>query len=266
VVPTLRLCKAFGCDRPQVGQGVCDLHYRRLRRHGHLDQTRPKDWGDRSAHPLYKYWTQIRRNGTDVCEAWHTDFWSFVKDVGDRPSAAHTLHRPDKSAPMGAGNAGWAESKGGEPRDKDHDERRRRGREWQAEYQRRRRAGDPFHSLREGLKKSHGISLEDFERLMDSQGGVCAICGRPEHRRSTNAARAFRLAVDHDHAAAEIRGLLCSMCNHAIGYLDDSPELLARAINYLLDPPAVKLGIRHNGKHKKRRIQRPPSPYVKQKP
>jgi hypothetical protein len=52
------------------------------------------------------------------------------------------------------------------------------------------------------------------------------------------------------------------MCNHAIGYLDDSPELLRRAIAYLLDPPAVKLGIRHNGKYKTRRVERLPSPYV----
>ena len=74
----------------------------------------------------------------------------------------------------------------------------------------------------------------------------------------------MRLAVDHEHSTAEIRGLLCSMCNHAIGYLDDSPELLRRAIDYLRDPPARKLGIKHNGKHKTRRVERPASPHVPQ--
>jgi len=116
--------------------------------------------------------------------------------------------------------------------------------------------------MRGGLLTAHGITLEDYERMMDDQGGVCAICGRHEHRLSTAGGRAYRLAVDHDHSTAKIRGLLCSMCNHAIGYLDDSPALLARAVAYLADPPAVKLEIKHNGKHKTRRVGRVASPYV----
>ena len=262
MIQTERRCGVFACDRPQVGQGLCDLHYRRMRRHGHLHRTRPKDWGERSAHPLYGYWNQIRRNGTPLCESWHTDFWSFVRDVGERPSDLHFLYRPDKAIPMGERNAIWSVSKGGPPRDAEHTAERRTRKEEMRDYLRGRRGGDPFYDLRIGLKVAHGISLEDFERMLDSQDGVCAICGRPEHRRSTTAGRAYRLAVDHERGTATIRGLLCSMCNHAIGYLDDSPELLERAIAYLRDPPAAKLGIAHNGKHKTRRIERQPSPHL----
>ena len=189
-------------------------------------------------------------------------FGRSFEDVGERPSDLHFLYRPDKAIPMGERNAIWSVSKGGPPRDAEHTAERRTRKEEMRDYLRGRRGGDPFYDLRIGLKVAHGISLEDFERMLDSQDGVCAICGRPEHRRSTTAGRAYRLAVDHERGTATIRGLLCSMCNHAIGYLDDSPELLERAIAYLRDPPAAKLGIAHNGKHKTRRIERQPSPHL----
>lgn len=266
MIPTVTRCSVSNCDRPAVAKGICDLHYRRMKRHGHFDQTRATDWGARHSHPLYGYWSQVRRNGIEIIEAWHKDFWTFVRDVGERPSPMHTLFRPDKSIVMGPGNAVWSESKAGDARDALHRISRKNKKEYMSAYNKVRREADPLLQMRIGLKRSHGIELEDFERMMDDQGAVCAICGRQEHRRATNAERAYRLAVDHEHATASIRGLLCSMCNHAIGYLDDSPELLARAIAYLRDPPAAKLGIKHGGKHKKRRIQRPASPYVKQKP
>lgn len=262
MVSTVKRCGVFGCDRPQIAKGICDLHYRRLKRHGHLDHGRPKDWGDRASHPLYAYWAQVRRNGTPLVEKWHTDFWNFVRDVGERPSASHALFRPDKNQKMGPDNAVWSESKGGPPRNDEHVGHRKAHKQYQADYLRRRRHDDPFHDLRVGLKMNHGISLEDYEAMMDAQGAVCAICGRPEHRRSTTGGRAFRLAVDHCHKTSTIRGLLCSMCNHAIGYLEDSPALLARAADYLSDPPAARLGIKHNGKHKVRRVDRSPSPFV----
>jgi hypothetical protein len=261
MIQTTKRCGVFGCDRPEIAKGLCDLHYRRVRRHGHIDVTRPKDWGKRSSHSLYLYWKQIRRNGVPLCEFWHKDFWQFVADVQERPDTSHNLYRPDKSLPMGPDNAIWSTSKGGPAIDAEHDTKRKKGQTHQAAYLRRRRAQDPLFDFKNDLKKAHGITIEDFERMMDAQGGICAICGRSEHRRSTSASQAYRLAVDHCHAGNGIRGLLCSFCNHAIGYLEDSPALLQRAIDYLRDPPAAKLGITHSGKHRARRLERPPSPY-----
>lgn len=262
MIETHKRCGVFGCDRPQVAQGLCDMHYRRKKRHGHLDQTRPSDWGDRSAHPLYKYWTQLRRNAAEICEEWHRDFWAFAKAVGGRPSAGHALYRPEKTEPLGPENAIWSDGKAGPSRDQKHLDHRVSQKEIMRDYMRKRRASDPFYEFRNGLKNAHGITLEEYESMLEAQGHVCAICGRAEHRLSTAGQRAYRLAVDHEHKTAAIRGLLCSMCNHAIGYLDDSPNLLKRAIAYLQDPPAAKLGIAHNGKHKVRRIERQPSPFV----
>lgn len=70
------------------------------------------------------------------------------------------------------------------------------------------------------------ITPEDYSRMVAAQKGVCAICGLPEH---TNR----RLAVDHNHATGEVRGLLCSFCNPGVGLFKDSVTLLSAAIEYL---------------------------------
>lgn len=88
------------------------------------------------------------------------------------------------------------------------------------------------------LKGEYGIDAATYEALLELQGGRCAICGR---RPKTK-----RLAVDHDHATGEVRGLLCpgdDGCNHRLlGYVRDRVDLLQRAIDYLNEPPAQRLG------------------------
>jgi len=68
------------------------------------------------------------------------------------------------------------------------------------------------------------ITEEDYQRILKSQGGICAIC---KNRDSRN------LAVDHDHETGKIRGLLCSNCNRGLGRFKDSAERLQSAIDYL---------------------------------
>lgn len=65
----------------------------------------------------------------------------------------------------------------------------------------------------EGKKIRCGLSIEEYEVLLERQAGVCAICGRRPKK--------IRLNVDHDHAAEKlgilkVRGLLCAMCNHRV--------------------------------------------------
>jgi hypothetical protein len=78
------------------------------------------------------------------------------------------------------------------------------------------------------LKKRHGITLEDYARMLKEQGGCCEICGRP----STDYKRS--LHVDHDHSTGKVRGLLCVKCNSGIGYFCDNTALLENAKSYLL--------------------------------
>lgn len=75
------------------------------------------------------------------------------------------------------------------------------------------------------LQKTYGITSEEYDEMLEAQGGVCKICG------ATPGAR--RLAVDHCHDTGEIRGLLCYNCNSALGRFQDNIALLEAAIKYL---------------------------------
>jgi hypothetical protein len=89
------------------------------------------------------------------------------------------------------------------------------------------------------LRRTFGISLQDFESMLEQQGGVCAICKEEETRIIRKSGIPKALSVDHCHTTGKIRGLLCFKCNSSIGKLKDSIELLQNAINYLKE---------HNGK------------------
>ncbi len=76
------------------------------------------------------------------------------------------------------------------------------------------------------LKRKFGITLAEYDRLLASQEGGCAICERPPREDSA-------LHVDHEHGTGRIRGLLCFRCNNALGDLDDDHDRLVRALDYL---------------------------------
>lgn len=78
------------------------------------------------------------------------------------------------------------------------------------------------------LKTNYGLSLEDYEDMLDQCNNSCEICGK-----HADTERFGKLAVDHDHSTGEVRGLLCSSCNRGIGFLKDDPEVLRKAIEYL---------------------------------
>lgn len=85
------------------------------------------------------------------------------------------------------------------------------------------------------LQRTYGITLSEYEAILEVQGGYCYICRRAN-------GRSRRLSVDHDHRLGNgrqsVRGLLCRPCNSLLGHLRDSPEAFARAITYLTAPPA----------------------------
>jgi len=71
----------------------------------------------------------------------------------------------------------------------------------------------------------YGLTLEQYDAILQSQGGVCAVCKMDRGTR--------RMAVDHDHKTNKVRGLLCQFCNTALGKFLDNVEILKRAILYL---------------------------------
>jgi hypothetical protein len=80
------------------------------------------------------------------------------------------------------------------------------------------------------LKVEYGLTPLRYERLLAVQGRMCLICDEPHSERD-------KLAVDHDHATGQIRGLICRRCNAGIGLFRDSRNFLRRAAAYLKNPP-----------------------------
>lgn len=84
---------------------------------------------------------------------------------------------------------------------------------------------------RSGFRRLYGITLEEYNARLAEQGGVCAICRKPETAMYRGQIK--MLAVDHDHESGRKRGLICSACNLILGAAKDSVEILSSAIEYL---------------------------------
>jgi len=77
------------------------------------------------------------------------------------------------------------------------------------------------------IRKSYGISLEEYMTLLKAQDYKCAICQKHQSK------EARRFVVDHSHQTGKVRGLLCNQCNRALGGFKDTSTLLERAVTYL---------------------------------
>jgi hypothetical protein len=86
-------------------------------------------------------------------------------------------------------------------------------------------AGDPARRKRvrrRALERKYGLTEADVESLFLRQAGRCLVCWLR-----------VPLVIDHDHVSGEVRGLLCSGCNLALGSLNDSAERCRSAAAYL---------------------------------
>lgn len=95
-----------------------------------------------------------------------------------------------------------------------------------------RRNSSTYEKYKRTNLKKYGMSLEDYNSLLDKQNGVCAICLTKEdgiHRHG----RPLPLSVDHCHKTSVVRGLLCGACNSGLGHFRDDIPRLVGAISYL---------------------------------
>lgn len=92
-------------------------------------------------------------------------------------------------------------------------------------------ASDPERYRSYRLKK-YNLSREDYDEILESQGGGCGICGSKERD----------LHVDHDHTCCSdqlkscgkcVRGLLCSPCNTGLAKFQDDESVILRAAEYI---------------------------------
>jgi len=74
--------------------------------------------------------------------------------------------------------------------------------------------------------QAYGITVDEYNAMYTAQNGGCYICGEPEIGKS--------LSIDHDHVSGKVRGLLCSNHNRALGLMQDDPDILLKAHEYLV--------------------------------
>ena len=72
-------------------------------------------------------------------------------------------------------------------------------------------------------KVKYNLTLIEYNKLLEEQNGVCLICGGINKNNR-------RLTVDHNHVTGDVRGLLCTRCNSALGWYEKYKD---NAIKYL---------------------------------
>jgi len=75
------------------------------------------------------------------------------------------------------------------------------------------------------IKKQYGISKEQFNQMLSIQENKCSICKCDLTNKNTH--------IDHCHSSGNVRSLLCSRCNQAIGLLDEDEQKLNTALEYI---------------------------------
>jgi hypothetical protein len=64
------------------------------------------------------------------------------------------------------------------------------------------------------LLSKYNMTEEQYNEILLSQNSKCLICEMKHEDASKG------LHIDHDHTTGEIRGLLCSRCNGALGWYE----------------------------------------------
>lgn len=107
------------------------------------------------------------------------------------------------------------------------------------------------------LKRYFGISLDQYNELLEKQGYRCAICDAEEPKSGR------KFAVDHAHKASPyipegaVRGLLCWQCNTKVIGKFTNPDTFQRAADYLRQHTGFIVPEEYTKGRKKKRRKRP---------
>lgn len=78
------------------------------------------------------------------------------------------------------------------------------------------------------LKRLYGISLDQYNMILEAQDFCCDICNDKLELTNYKAVH-----LDHCHTTGIIRGILCGSCNRGLGAFRDSAAYLKAAFKYL---------------------------------
>jgi hypothetical protein len=80
--------------------------------------------------------------------------------------------------------------------------------------------------LKKGLHSEESIKIE---QAVAEFTGCCPVCG------TENPGGMGEWNIDHCHATNRFRGILCSACNNALGFINDNSDTLRKLAKYIDD-------------------------------
>jgi 23S rRNA G2069 N7-methylase RlmK/C1962 C5-methylase RlmI len=79
----------------------------------------------------------------------------------------------------------------------------------------------------EGFKRTYGITVDQYNKMLAVQKNKCAVCNKDQKLFER------RFDIDHCHETGTVRGLCCIRCNRGMGLLQDNPQLLRAAADHI---------------------------------
>lgn len=80
-------------------------------------------------------------------------------------------------------------------------------------------------------QRTYGVGVAWVKERLDEQGWKCAICKTSGFKMREDHVSGMNL--DHCHKTGKARALLCHNCNRGLGLMQDDPEILREAANYV---------------------------------
>jgi hypothetical protein len=99
------ITKSCGCLRRELG--------RARKTHGAVQTSEYRIWNaikQRCSNPNVKCFPRYGGRGIKMCPEWSASFEAFIRDMGPRPSALHSVERKENSGNYDASNCYWATS------------------------------------------------------------------------------------------------------------------------------------------------------------
>lgn len=115
------MCEAKDCQSKPIAKGLCDKHYRKMKKYGDPNFSANESHGMKKTK-VYRTWCHMKgrchnendkayvyygARGILVCDEWRKSFLSFFNHIGDPPSPKHQIDRIDNSKGYEPNNVRW---------------------------------------------------------------------------------------------------------------------------------------------------------------